>query len=185
MYNFDALSQMMEGRLKKSRFEHTLGVVKASVSLAQIHGEDEGKAAVAALLHDYAKNLDSDSFISMINKYGIALDEVSRRDISLAHGLLGAEMVCDELGICDDDILNAIRYHTYGRRTMSQLEKIVYIADAIEPGRDYPGVEALRALALEDLDAALKKAVADSISFVLAKGHALHMNTIELWNTLV
>lgn len=185
MSQYRKLEKIMEKRLKKSRFVHTQGVVATAVKLAKIHGTDEKSAALAALLHDYGKHLKRDELLRYAKEFGISLNEVTKNSVSLLHGEVGAELVCKELDICDEDILNAIRYHTYGRVGMSQLEKIIYIADAIEPGRDYPGVETLRKLAQKDLDGALKKSISDSIQFVVKKGHALHYNTIELWNELI
>lgn len=185
MSQFEKLDKIMKDRLKKSRYVHTKGVVETAVKMAEEHGEDPEKAALAALLHDYGKYLKKDEIRSAAKKYGIALDEVTKNSPSLLHGEIGAELVCEELGICDEDLLNAIRYHTYGRVGMSRLEKIIYVADAIEPGRDYPGVDELRVLAYDDLDKALKRAISDSIKFVVEKGHTLHYNTIELWNDLI
>ncbi len=185
MSDFEKLKKIMKKRLKKSRYLHTLGVVEMAVKLAKVHHIDEKNAALAALLHDYGKNLGKNDMLLAIKKYNIPVDEVSAKSMSLLHGEVGAELVCEDLGICDPDVLNAIRYHTYGRVGMSALEKLIYISDAIEPGRDYPGVKELRALANESLDKALKVAVSDSISFVVAKGHSLHLNTITLWNDIV
>jgi len=185
MSQFDKLDKIMRDRLKKSRYKHTLGVVETAKKLANIHGVDENSAALAALLHDYGKHLKNDELLSGAKEYGISIDEVTRSSISLLHGEVGAELVCKELNICNEDVLNAIRYHTYGRVGMSKLEKIIYIADAIEPGREYPGVDELRDLAERDLEKALKKSISDSIRFVVEKGHSLHYNTIKLWNDMI
>jgi len=185
MSQFDKFDKVMKKRLKKSRYKHTLGVVDTAKKLARRHGVKVESAATAALLHDYGKYVDKKHLLEYAKKYGITVDEVVVDSPELLHGEVGAELVCVDLGVCDEDILNAIRYHTYGRRGMSKLEKIIYIADAIEPGRDYPGVDDLRKLANEDLDLALKKALSDSIKFVIDKGHSLHYNTIKLWNDLV
>jgi len=185
MSDYEKLKKIMKKRLKKSRYQHTLGVVESAKALARIHNVNEANAEISALLHDYGKNLDKETLLRLVLKYDIHMDEVTRDSVSLLHGEVGAELVCEELGICDEDVLNAIRYHTYGRVGMSKLEKVVYIADAIEPGRNYPGVDELRDLANKDLDQALKRALSDSIKFVVEKGHSLHLNTIALWNDLI
>lgn len=185
MSQFDKLDKIMKARLKKSRYRHTLGVVETAKKLARIHDADEESAMNAAMLHDYGKYLKADELLSYAKAFGISLDETTLESPALLHGEVGAELVCKELDICDEDVLNAIRYHTYGRVGMSRLEKIIYIADAIEPGREYPGVDELRDLANEDLDKALKRAISDSIKFVVEKGHSLHYNTIKLWNDII
>jgi len=185
MVPFEELKTIMKKRLKRSRYKHTLGVVEAAKSLALDHDVNVNQAALAALLHDYGKNLSSSELCERVDEFGIELDSITKKNLSLVHGEVGAALVCKELGLCDEDVLNAIRYHTYGRVNMSDLEKVIYIADAIEPGRDYDGVEELRVLATQDLDKALRRAVSDSIQFVVQKGHMLHLNTIELWNAII
>ena len=185
MSQFDKFDKVMQKRLKKSRYKHTLGVVETAKRLAKKHGANVESAALAALLHDYGKYVTKDDLLKLAKKYGIHVDEVVMDSPALLHGEVGAELVCKDLGVCDEDVLNAIRFHTYGRMGMSKLEKIIYIADAIEPGRDYPGVDDLRRLADENLDLALKRALSDSIKFVTDKVHTLHYNTIKLWNDLV
>ncbi len=179
------LQKIIRKRLKPSRYEHTIRVAETAKMLAEYHGIDAVKAEYAALLHDYGKYEPTERLLGIAKDQGIYIDEVVENSPSLLHGEVGAVLVAQDLGITDEDILNAVRYHTYGRVGMSDLEKVIYIADAIEPGRKYDGVDALRKLAKKDLDAALKQTVSDSISFVVQKGHALHTATIALWNDLV
>jgi len=103
----------------------------------------------------------------------------------LIHGPVGAKIATDLFKITDRDILSAIEYHTYGKKNMTKLEKIIYLADLIEEGRDYPGVEELRALAERDLDRAVLKALDNSIIHVIAKGGLIHPNTIEARNYII
>lgn len=185
MQQLDEIYKIMKKRLKASRYQHTLGVVETAKALAAQHGTDVHKAELAALLHDYGKYESAKKLLKFAKAHNLYIDEVVKGSPSLLHGEVGAILVSEDLGIKDDDILNAIRYHTYGRVGMSTLEKVIYISDAIEPGRSYPGVEELRELARQDLDGALRRTVSDSIQFVVRKGHALHHATIALWNDLI
>ncbi len=185
MQELEEIYKVMEKRLKTSRYQHTLGVVETAKTLAAEHGVNVHKAELAALLHDYGKYESAGKLLKFAKDHSLYVDEVVECAPTLLHGEVGAILVSEDLGIKDEDILNAIRYHTYGRVGMSGLEKVIYISDAIEPGRSYTGVEELRELAKRDLDGALKRTVSDSIQFVVRKGHALHHATIALWNDLI
>lgn len=149
--------------LKPSRLEHTMQVSRLSREMAGRFGADENKAEIAALLHDMAK---------YEYRPGVNMD--------LAHGKIGAEMSREIFGIDDEDILNAIAYHTTGRAGMSTLEKIIFLADAIEPGRHYPGVEEIRKAAETDLDGACILSLTRTIEHIRdEKGWYLHPATIE------
>ena len=178
--------ELLEKRLKPSRFKHTCGVVTTAYKMAKHYGSDPHQAMVAAALHDYAKNMSAEDLIAYADQKALKTDWVMRTSGELLHGLVGAKMVSEELDIQDEATLNAIRYHTVGRRDMSLTEKIVYLADAIEPGRsEYPGLEALRDLAFEDLDMAILVSVTGTLSYVLERGLPIHPNSLELYNSLV
>lgn len=181
-----AYLEILEKRLKPSRFKHTCGVVKTAYKMAKHYGSDLHKAMVAAALHDYAKNMSSESLLAYADQNGIETDWVMRNSGELLHGLVGAKMVAEELQIQDEEILKAIAYHTVGRVGMGLIEKIVYLADAIEPGRsEYQGLESLRTLAFEDLDEAIFLSVAGTLSYVLDRGLPIHPSSLELYNSLV
>lgn len=178
--------ELLEKRLKSSRFKHTCGVVTTAYKMAKHYGADAHKVMVAAALHDYAKNMNPEDLLNYAEQKNLAIDRVMRSSGELLHGLVGAKMVADELQIHDEEILNAIAYHTIGRRDMSLIEKIVYLADAIEPGRsEYLGLDALRELAYSDLDMAILVSVTGTLNYVLERGLPIHPNSLELYNSLV
>ncbi len=178
--------EILEKRLKPSRFKHTCGVVETAGKMALHHGIDIHKTMVAAALHDYAKNMSPEALLEYAETHQIEVDSVMKVSTELMHGLVGAKMVQFELGIEDQEILDAIAYHTIGRNQMSLMEKIVYLADAIEPGRsEYPGLEALRKIAYKDLDQGILASVTSTLNYVLERGFIIHPNSVALYNELV
>jgi predicted HD superfamily hydrolase involved in NAD metabolism len=178
----DQMTAKLKSSLLEKRFIHSLGVMKCAEKLAELYGADAHKAAVAGLLHDCAKNYSKDDMFSLCEEYGIELDDVMRKSTGLIHGLLGAEVAKREYGIDDEEIYDAIYYHTMGKPDMSLLTKIIYIADGIEENRHYDGVDRIRSLAEEDLDKALILQIDYTIKSVISKGGLLHTNTIDTRN---
>ena len=175
----------LEASLKPGRYRHSLGVCDESVKLAKIYGVDEENAYLAGLLHDCAKGFSKKQQIQMCRKLNIELDDITLSCPAVIHAPLGAEIARLEYGIDNEAVLEAIRCHTVGKAGMSKLDKIVYIADMIEPMRDFDGVEELRELAYKDLDKAMLAALKDSIDFNLKKQSVIHPKTIEAWNDLL
>ncbi len=173
------ISQLMdtvENMLSKKRMEHTLGVVAEAKRLALRYGTDPLKAEFAALAHDMARCKSTEEIIAYSREFGI--DPRCADSPELVHGIIAAELLKRDWFIEDKDILNAVRYHTTGRRGMSSLEKIIYLADAIEPGRQYPGIDELRAIAYSDLDEACIEVMNKTVEYVNNKGNILDKNTI-------
>ncbi|OPL08998.1 MAG: hypothetical protein AVO33_08820 [delta proteobacterium ML8_F1] len=170
----EKMKKTVEHKLSKERFAHTMRVLETALEMGEKYGVDAGKIEAAVLLHDYGKAYGPDQTREKLKDAGIPLDEVMEENIDLAHGLLGAWLASREFGIEDPDILNAIRYHTFGREAMSPLEKIVFLADYIEPGRQFEGVERVRSLALRNLDEAMVVALEQSVSYVTARHRPLH-----------
>lgn len=171
----------MEYRLKKTldapRYAHTLGVEKMARQMARRFGVDEEKAALAALLHDCAKCMTLSQMLKAAKDEPV--DPSMRGSKALMHAVAGMCVARDVYGVQDGDVLSAIRWHTTGRAGMSKLEKIIYLADMIEPGRKtYPGLEALRVLCRHDLDLAMVTALRMSASHVDEQGSALHPDTL-------
>lgn len=175
----------IRSQMKKKRFLHTLGVMEASATLAKKNGADIYKTAAAALLHDYAKDFDKEQLMVCVKKYKIEIDPIMKYAHQLLHGKVAAAIATHEFGIEDDEVLLAIEYHTTGRRGMGMIEKIIYLSDFIEPGREYTGVDALRKLASEDLDKAVLQALTNTMIYVLRTGKLLHPNTLEARNEML
>ncbi len=166
------------------RYEHTLRVVETSKELAKKYGVDEDKTSVAALLHDCGKLKNKKKLLKVANDFGIILDNVMEYNKHLIHGPLGAELAKKTYNIHDEEILNAIYYHTTGREKMSLLEKIIYIGDYVEPGRDFEGVEEVRKLVDVDLDKALLYAMDNTIKHIIESGNLIHLDTVKARNSI-
>ena len=152
------------------------------MQLARRWGEDPESAAVAGILHDMTKNLSYDEQLILCEKYGIILDTAEKNSPKLLHAITGAAAARDLFGV-SDNIYQAIRWHTTGKPDMTTLEKIIYLADYIEPTRDFEGLEELRALAYEDLDRALALGLKMSLEDLRRRNVEAHRATVEayLW----
>ncbi len=149
------LEPVVVGLLKQNRVNHVLGCRDTAVALAKHWGADETDAARAGILHDITKALDGPLQLTLCEEYGTILSDFSRRYPKTLHALTGA-LVAERIFGENEAVVTAIRFHTTGRANMSLLEKIIYVADYMEPNRSFPGVERLRELAFSDIDAALK-----------------------------
>ena len=167
----------LKEHLKPKRLKHTYGVAAEAKKLAQRYGEDPDKAELAGLCHDMMRNISPEESAELVRRYG--LPEKLADNPNLAHGKIAAKVLADVYGMPDEDLLNAVMYHTTGRKGMSRLEKILYLADAIEPGRDYPQVGALRKVAKEDLDKACILCMERSMEYVRSTGASVDPDTIE------
>ena len=154
-----------------------------AIRLAERYGADVEKARVAALLHDCTKKLDMDEQLALCRKYGIELDELERKALKLLHAKTGAAIARDVFGV-DDEIYSAIWWHTTGHAGMTLLEKIMYLADYIEPSRDFPGVDKLRAVCYKDLDEGLLMGLEMTIEEMTSMGNPVHHATIEARDAL-
>ncbi|MBB5324782.1 putative HD superfamily hydrolase involved in NAD metabolism [Anoxybacillus tepidamans] len=176
--------EIVKKQLTEHRYQHTIGVMETAVELAKRYGADEKKAELAAIFHDYAKFRPKEEMKQIILEQNMPNDLLSY-NTELWHAPVGAYLVQTEVGIQDEDILKAIRYHTSGRADMTLLEKIVYVADYIEPGRIFQGVEEVRALAQQDLDQALLQALKNTVQFLLKKNQPIYPDTIHTYNALI
>ena len=174
----DALRPIALSYLKPKRMPHVLGTEQEAAFLAQKYGADETAARIAALLHDCTKKLDLEQQLSLCAHYNIPLDEMERGYLMLLHAKTGAAVAKDRFAV-SDEIYRAIYYHTTGKADMTLLEKIIYLADYIEPSRSFPGVEELRAAVHENLDRGLCAALRDSIAELHSYGSPVHPNTQE------
>lgn len=176
----EEILKLLEERLKPTRLAHTLGVREMAVKLAKIYGCDIRKAEQAALLHDFCKNISIEESDSLVEKYG--LDRKYLGNGALAHSQVAAKVLEYEYGLDDREVLLAIEHHTVGDFNMGLLEKIIYVADAIEPCRDYPGVEELREIAYRDINEACIKLLDRTIERVLMKGETMDTKALA-WKT--
>ncbi|MBN6888945.1 putative HD superfamily hydrolase involved in NAD metabolism [Cytobacillus horneckiae] len=182
--NREQALKIVKEQLTDHRYTHTIGVMETAILLAEKYGADEKKAETAAIFHDYAKFHPKDQMKQIIIEQQMPSDLLDFSS-ELWHAPVGAYFVEKAVGINDKEILDAIRFHTSGRVGMSLLEKIVYLADYIEPGRHFPGVDEVRRLAKTDLHAALVTSVQNSIMFLLKKGQPVYPLTIDMYNDLV
>ena len=164
--------------LKRKRIRHVLGTEQEAIRLAQRYGADVERAQVAALLHDCTKKLDMDDQLSLCREYGIQLDSLEQKALKLLHAKTGAAVARDVFGV-DERVYWAIWWHTTGRAHMTLLEKVIYLADYIEPSRDFPGVDKLRKVCYDNLDAGLQLGLEMSIAEMQAMGNPVHHATIE------
>lgn len=183
--DIDFLKNEIKDILSKKRYEHSIRVLETAISLGKIYKADLSKVAIASLLHDYAKEFKRDDLINLSKEhfYDETKDYLSNAEI--LHSYIGTYFAKEKFNITDSEILNAIKYHTTGRRDMSVVEKIVYLADAIEPKRDYPYVEKIRDLSLINLDKAILLEVNKKIEYLLKENHVIHVNSVEMRNWLL
>ncbi len=168
-------------RMPKERYEHVLRVTATAKSLAEKYQIPVVKAEQAALFHDIAKYMDKADLRHVLEQ-GHGDSRLLSFHHELWHAPVGAMLARDEFGIDDEDILNAIRFHTTGRAAMSVLEKLIYIADMTEPGRNFPGVEALREKAQENLDTAMEACIYQSVQFLVNKRVPVFPDSIDCYN---
>lgn len=169
--------------LKHKRIPHVLGTEQEAIRLAERYGADVEKARVGALLHDCTKKLDMEAQLALCRHYGIQLDELEQKALKLLHAKTGAAIARDVFGV-DEEIYSAILWHTTGHANMTLLEKILYLADYIEPSRDFPGVDKLRAVCYKNLDAGLLMGLEMTIGEMNAMGNPVHHATIEARDAL-
>lgn len=178
---YGQMTRQLKGSLSEYRFRHTLSVAETALWLAYKTGVDPQLAHLAGMLHDCAKGMDAPTLLHLIKTGGISADELELSMPALLHAPAGAVLARTQYHVNNPAVLSAIRWHTTGRRNMTDLEKVVYLADMIEPTRTYfPGLERIRALAAQDLTAAVRLAAALSADYVTKRGKKLHPRTIEL-----
>ena len=180
----EALLAKMETVMPEKRLRHCLGVEKAARELAERFGLDVEKAGLAGLLHDYAKKVSDEDFLSLIDKYQLDPD-LKNWGNNVWHGMVGIYKIQEDLGVKDAEILRAIEIHTVGSSTMSELDKVVYVADYIEHNRDFPGVDKARELAQRSLNQAVAYETARTVEHLAHKGMPIYPQTLEAYNAFV
>ena len=185
MWGVEEIKGYLKNNLKPSRYGHTLGVVNTAIKLAEIYGEDKSKAEIAALCHDVAKNMSNEELRKLIDNENIILSIDEENTQELWHSIIAPIIARKVFEIEDEEILNAMRWHTTGKENMTNLEKIIYLADLIEPSRKFEGVDEIREVAYKDLDLAMLKALTHTTIYLLKQGCAVDINSVKARNYLV
>ena len=177
-YDLKKYENEIRERIGEKRFLHTIRVKDTAIKLAKIHDVDVEKAEIAGFLHDCAKIRDKKDLIKKAKENHLLLTKEMMKAPQIIHSYLGALFAREFYGIDDEDILNAITYHTTGRANMSDLEKIIFLADYIEPLRNFDGVERARELANKDLDAAMYFALNNTLKFLVERDNYIVVETV-------
>lgn len=180
--DYKKIRKKLKDELSKSRYEHTLGVEFTAAAMAMKFGADIDRTELAGLLHDCAKCIDDEEKIDECKKYGIEISDVEKRNPFLIHSKLGAVYAKKKYGVDDAEILSAITYHTTGRPDMTLIEKIVFIADYIEPARDKAkNLSEIRKIAFEDIDEAMYMILRDTLEYLKTGEGELDPTTEEAY----
>lgn len=185
MVQLEKAYDFIKGNLKEKRFIHTLGVVSVAKKLADLNGVSEEKAEIAALTHDIAKNISEDDMKKLLKDENISLSPSEKMTKELWHSILAPVVAKNKLQIEDEEILSAIRWHTTGKENMSTLDKIIFIADMIEPSRNFKGVDEIRKITLEDLDKGVLLGLDHSIEYLIEKSVIIDINTVKARNYML
>lgn len=178
-------TEVLRGRLTEKRFVHSLNVAESAKELAIIYGCDPEKAYTVGLIHDCCKDEPAGLQLSYMIENGVELSEWEINAPKLYHAMCGKVYALKEFGVTDEDMLNAVRYHTTGRKNMSLLEKIIFIADFISAERDYDGVEIMREKAKRSLDEAIVEGLSFTIKDLIDGEKIVHPDTLDAYNDAV
>ncbi|WP_282002130.1 bis(5'-nucleosyl)-tetraphosphatase (symmetrical) YqeK [Veillonella denticariosi] len=178
MLSFDEIKDAVSRLMGKKRFKHTLGVVEAATRLAERYGVNLDEARLAALLHDCAKEMPLQAMQHLVRGSTYDVDDEMLQNGALLHGLAGMVRAERDFAVTNRDVLEAIRVHTTGKVGMSKLDKIIFLADYIEPNREFPGVDMLRKAADEDLDTAVLLGYDTTLRYLLDQQLSIYPLTI-------
>lgn len=176
---------LAENTLSQYRLHHSKMVAKAARELALKFGEDPLKAEVCGILHDITKEMPINNQLQLLKDNGIMLDDVTSNNEQILHAVSGAAYVRFVLGITDEDIISAIRFHTTAKANMSLLQKIVFIADFISEDRTYPDIDVMRHEAEKSLEAGMKYALSYVIKSLVERGKCVHPDAIDAYNEII
>lgn len=185
MYDHDFYLTELKKNVSNKRYEHSENVAKAAVKLAEIYGEDAGKARVAGLLHDITKEMTTEEHLEILKKSNLPFENFEKVSPKVLHGPAGSAYVKENFKINDKSILDAIRYHTTGRENMTLFEKIIFVADYISDERDFIDSPEVRKIAETDLNEAVLHKISTSIKKCVNFRRAIHPNTISAYNQIV
>lgn len=184
MLDITEMKKLLKASLPHKRFKHSLAVYDTALELAAVYGLDKEKVGVGALLHDCGREIPTRDLLMHTIALGLPMDNVERNQPILLHAKLGVYYAREKYGVTDQEILDAIRFHTTGAAGMSKMAMVVYLADLLEPTRDFAGIEEMRRLAKVDLEQAMIKAYAQTIRYLLEYDLLVHPHCIEGYNEL-
>lgn len=184
MLKIEEMKRILKASLPLKRYNHSVAVYETALELAAAHKLDMDKVAVSALLHDCGREVAGRDSLAKAAELGIAVDETEANQPILLHAKLGVYYAEHKYGVTDKEILDGILYHTTGARDMTPLAMAVYLADLLEPTRDFPGIDEMRALAKQDMEKAMMRAYAQTIRYLLEYDLLIHPNCIYGYNQL-
>jgi|BioPla2DNA2_1021312.scaffolds.fasta_scaffold01956_5 predicted HD superfamily hydrolase involved in NAD metabolism len=182
---FDKMRENLKLTLSRERFRHSEEVMNEALRLAEFYKVNIEKARIAGLLHDCARDVGKDEIYKVFEKYNVVLDDIQKKTPVLLHSILGSFYAREYYGVEDKEILDAIYWHTTGRAGMTMLEKIIFVADYIESGRNFEGVEEARKQAYKDIERCIVICCDLTIRYILQKGKLLHPYIIETRNEAI
>ena len=177
MKDLHAIEEYLSKTLSEKRYVHSINTARYAEKLAAIYGYDGKKAYLAGLVHDCTREMDMKLQHQLLAALNIRVDELSYNTRELIHAYTAEYVIKNEFHIYDEEIIAATKFHTTGKEAMTLLEKIIFLADVIEPSRSFPGVDYIRRLAEKNLNEALIEAFDSSIRFLLGKRSLIHPNT--------
>ena len=170
-----------KSNMTEDRFEHCIGVSRTAKRLAELNQYDADKAALAGFIHDYAKQVSVEEYREVIKTKGFDQDLLNWNR-SIWHGIVGTYFIQRDLKITDTEILTAVRRHTTADVEMTTLDKIVFMADYIEPGRSFPGVEEARKITYANIDKGVGYQLAHTLEFLIEKRNKIYPRTLDAYN---
>ena len=182
----EEMRALLQQSLKPKRYEHSLRVYETALKMAEHFRADGEKVALAALIHDCGRQISKEDSVAKAKELGITVDPVEAAQPILLHAKLGVYYAVHKYGVSPEDreVLDAIRYHSTGTADMTDTAKIVFLADLIEPGRDFEGVEAIRETSFQDLDKGMFLSYDNTIRYLLEDGLLIHPDAIAGYNQL-
>ena len=183
--NFDSYKSIIRDLLDDYRYNHSLCVAEEAKRLAILYNEDVENAYLAGLLHDITKNFTIDEHLNIFSKFDIILSDVEKKSIPIWHGISASAYVKHILGINEEKIISAIRYHTTAKSNMSLFEKLIYLADYTSADRNYPDVDVMRRLVNESIEEAMLYSLKYTIKDLISKDRAVHPDTLNAYNEII
>ena len=186
MMTIEEMRALLQQSLKPKRYEHSVRVYETALKMAEHFHADVQKVAIAALIHDCGRQISKEQSVAKAKELGIPVDPVEESQPILLHAKLGVYYAVHKYGVDanDKEVLDAIRYHSTGTADMTDIARIVFLADLIEPGRDFEGVEAIREASFRDLDRGMLLSYDNTIRYLLEDGLLIHPDAIAGYNQL-